>query len=234
MLRVPCRRIWIPRSSAADTSMRCHLQLLKLHNICYWDHGGWQSLSESRSTVILRVALKCRSELSSCLPMWHPPILGNLLISQQMLKSKLRTNNKILVCNKNESPLKSSYVWCFRWGKFVYPSSAVPPTDEDLIREDEEQVKSILALKLDCDCDIISIKVGSYSSSTFLGSIIGVGLTVGAAIALVVGCFLYRKSRRFTFIVCTVHNHILPCHQYVPNWVPVRGPFCGLVPFFIM
>jgi len=66
---------------------------------------------------------------------------------------------------------------CTRWGKFVYPSSAVPPTDEDLIREDEEQV-------------------GSYSSSTFLGSIIGVGLTVGAAIALVVGCFLYRKSRR--------------------------------------
>ena len=84
MLRVPWRRIWIPRSSAADTSMRCHLQLLKLHNICYWDHGGWQSLSESRSAVILRVAPKCRSELSSCLPMWHPPILGNLLILQQI------------------------------------------------------------------------------------------------------------------------------------------------------
>lgn len=65
---------------------------------------------------------------------------------------------------------------CTRWGKFVYPSSAVPPTDEDLITEDEEQV-------------------GSYSS-TFLGSILGAGLTVGAVIALFVGCFLYRKSRR--------------------------------------
>ena len=142
MLRVPCRRIWIPRSSAADTSMRCHLQLLKLHNICYWDHGGWQSLSESRSAVILRVAPKCRSELSSCLPMWHPPILGNLLISQQMLKSELRTNNKIRVCNKNDKSVKMLIMWCFRWGKFVYPSSAVPPTDEDLIMEVKEQVIS--------------------------------------------------------------------------------------------
>jgi len=65
---------------------------------------------------------------------------------------------------------------CTRWGEFVYPSSAVPPTDEDLITEDEEQVAS--------------------SSSTLLGSIIGAVLTVGAAIALFVGCFLYRKSRR--------------------------------------
>jgi len=65
---------------------------------------------------------------------------------------------------------------CTRWGEFVYPSSAVPPTDEDLISEDEEQVAS--------------------SSSTLLGSIIGAVLTVGAAIALFVGCFLYRKSRR--------------------------------------
>ena len=117
-------------------------QLLKLHNICYWDHGGWQSLSESISAVILRVAPKCRSELSSCLPMWHPPILGNLLISQQMLKSELRTNNKIRVCNKNDKSVKMLIMWCFRWGKFVYPSSAVPPTDEDLIAEDEEQVIS--------------------------------------------------------------------------------------------
>lgn len=65
---------------------------------------------------------------------------------------------------------------CTRWGEFVYPSSAVPPTDEDLITEDEEQVAS--------------------SSSTLLGSIVGAVLTVGAAIALFVGCFLYRKSRR--------------------------------------
>jgi len=65
---------------------------------------------------------------------------------------------------------------CTRWGEFVYPSSAVPPTDEDLITEDEEQVAS--------------------SYSTLLGSIIGAVLTVGAAIALFVGCFLYRKSRR--------------------------------------
>lgn len=189
--------------------MRCHLQLLKLHNICYWDHGGWQSLSESRSAVILRVAPKCRSELSSCLPMWHPPILGNLLISQQMLKSELRTNNKIRVCNKNDKSVKMLIMWCFRWGKFVYPSSAVPPTDEDLIMEVEEQVISTHTLILDFDryCCIISIKVGSYSS-TFLGSILGGGLTVGAAIALLVGCFLYRKSRRFTFIVCT-SSHVI-------------------------
>jgi len=73
---------------------------------------------------------------------------------------------------------------CTRWGEFVYPSSAVPPTDEDLITEDEEQVVSSSTL------------MAASSSSTLLGSIIGGVLTVGAAIALFVGCFLYRKSRR--------------------------------------
>jgi len=65
---------------------------------------------------------------------------------------------------------------CARYGEFVYPSSAVPPTDEDLITEDE-------------------VQVASYSS-TLLGSILGGVLTVGAAFALLVGCFLYKKSRR--------------------------------------
>jgi len=38
-----------------------------------------------------------------------------------------------------------------------------------------------------------------------LGSILGGVLTVGAAVALLVGCFLYRKSRRFTIklILCS-------------------------------
>ena len=44
------------------------------------------------------------------------------------------------------------------------------------------------------------MKVASYST-TLLGSILGGVLTVGAAVALLVGCFLYRKSRRFTIIV---------------------------------
>ena len=124
-------------------------------------------------------------------------------------KLELRINNKIRVCNKNDKSVKMLIMWCFRWGKFVYPSSAVPPTDEDLIMEVEEQVISTHTLILDFDryCCIISIKVGSYSS-TFLGSILGGCLTVGAAIALLVGCFLYRKSRRFTFIVCT-SSHVI-------------------------
>jgi len=71
---------------------------------------------------------------------------------------------------------------CTRWGAFVYPSSAVPPTDEDLITEDEVRV-------------VGSIK-DEASSSTLLGSVLGGCLTVGAAVALLVGCFLYRKSKR--------------------------------------
>ena len=57
-------------------------------------------------------------------------------------KLELRINNKIRVCNKNDKSVKMLIMWCFRWGKFVYPSSAVPPTDEDLIMEVEEQVIS--------------------------------------------------------------------------------------------
>jgi len=65
---------------------------------------------------------------------------------------------------------------CTRWGKFIYPASAVPPTEDDLISEEQ---------------------VGFYTPKpTLLGSILGVGLTFGAAIALIVSLCLWRKSRR--------------------------------------
>ena len=41
---------------------------------------------------------------------------------------------------KYKQSFKMLMSWCLRWGEFVYPSSAVPPTDQDLITEDEEQV----------------------------------------------------------------------------------------------
>merc|ERR1711962_1704534 len=48
---------------------------------------------------------------------------------------------------------------CTRWGEFIYPSSAVPPSEEDVI-----------------------------STTTLVGSVIGGVVTVGAAGALLVGC----------------------------------------------
>jgi len=64
---------------------------------------------------------------------------------------------------------------CARWGEFIYPSSAVPPSEEDFAIDDDE-------------VDI--------STMTLVGSIIGGVVSVGAAVALLVGCCLYQKSRR--------------------------------------
>jgi len=71
---------------------------------------------------------------------------------------------------------------CTRWGKFMYPASTVPPTDEDLITEHEEKVG-------------IQPAPGFYTSK-LANSILGVGITVAAAIALVVGLCLRWKDRR--------------------------------------
>merc|ERR1712156_938782 len=80
---------------------------------------------------------------------------------------------------------------CARWGEFIYPSSAVPPSGEDSAIDD----------------DVVDV-----STTTLVGSIIGGVVTVGAAVALLVGCCIYQKSRR--------------CSTYCGCW-PMTGDRAG-------
>ena len=69
------------------------------------------------------------------------------------------TASIFIVIEGQEVWIRKHILTFFRWGEFVYPSSAVPPTDQDLITEDEEQVSR--NSKIDLVINIFFVKVVS-------------------------------------------------------------------------